>query len=283
MTKTSAPPPVSRGLGPASRVPLRPEHVPFVGTLPPDDAKRVLEVIGVTKKFGEKVVLDDVTFHVPVGEFLCLCGPNGAGKSTLLKAILGLLVPDKGVVRIAGLSAREGRSKIGYVPQRKAFDRDFPASPLEVIVANLRGRWPLRITKEEREIAMAVLEKTGAAALANAQMRDLSGGETQRVFLARALSTKPELLILDEPTAGVDVGGRAAIVDLMAEISASETIAAILVTHNLQAVARCAERVVYLERSVKAWGLWSELSRDQDLTAIQIASGDHRALAMDGD
>jgi ABC-type Mn2+/Zn2+ transport system ATPase subunit len=280
--KSSVPPP-SRGLGPASRVPRRPVNVPFIGTLPPDDAPRVLEVIGVTKRFGEKLVLDDVTFHVPVGEFLCLCGPNGAGKSTLLKVILGLVVPDKGQVRIAGLPAREGRSKIGYVPQRKAFDRDFPATPLEVIVANVRGRWPLRITNAERELAMSMLAKTGAASLANAQMRDLSGGETQRVFLARALSTKPDLLILDEPTAGVDVGGRAAIIDLMAEISASDSIAAILVTHNLQAVARCAERVVYLERTVKAWGLWSELSGDQDLSAIQIASGDHRALAMDGD
>ena len=284
MTDQSVPPaPLSRGLGPASRMPMRPSGVPFVGTLPPDDAPRVLEVIGVTKHFGAKVVLDDVTFHVPIGEFLCLCGPNGAGKSTLLKAILGLIEPDKGSIRIAGLPAREGRSKIGYVPQRKAFDRDFPASPLEVIVANLRGRWPLRITKSERDVAMSMLEKTGAASLADARMRDLSGGETQRVFLARALATKPDLLILDEPTAGVDVGGRAAIVDLMAEISGSDSIAAILVTHNLQAVARCAERVVYLERVVKAWGLWTELSGDRDLSAIQIASGDHHAMAMDSD
>lgn len=277
------PPAASRGLGPASRVPKRPPNVPFIGTLPPDDAPRVLEVKGVTKRFGDKLVLDDVTFHVPIGEFLCLCGPNGAGKSTLLKAILGLVVPDKGSIVISGVPAREARSKVGYVPQRKAFDRDFPASPLEVIVASMRGRWPLLITKAERELAMSMLEKTGAAALANAQMRDLSGGETQRVFLARALATKPELLILDEPTAGVDVGGRAAIVDLMVEISASETIAAILVTHNLLAIARCAERVVYLERSLKAWGLWTELSRDDDLSAIQIASGDHRAMALDGD
>jgi ABC-type Mn2+/Zn2+ transport system ATPase subunit len=235
----------------------------------------VLDIAGVNKRFGEKVVLEDVTFNVPVGEFLCLCGPNGAGKSTLLKAILGLVELDGGTIEVSG--------KIGYVPQRKAFDRDFPASPIEVIVANLRGRWPLRITSAERELAMAMLERTGAAKVASSQMRDLSGGETQRVFLARALATKPDLLVLDEPTAGVDVGGRAAIVDLMAEISASDSIAAILVTHNLQAIARCAERVVYLERTVKAWGLWSELSGDRELTAIQIASGDHRAMQMDSD
>jgi ABC-type Mn2+/Zn2+ transport system ATPase subunit len=276
-----APKSVRAGLGPASRAPTR--LTPLRGTLPPEDAPRVLDVKHVSKRFGDKVVLEDVSFHMPVGEFLCLCGPNGAGKSTLLKIVLGLVHPDRGEIRIAGLAADKGRSRIGYVPQRKAFDRDFPASPLEVVVANLRGRWPLRITKEERDLAMAVLEKTGAGKLANAQMRDLSGGETQRVFLARALATKPDLLILDEPTAGVDVGGRAAIIDLMAEISASETIGAILVTHNLQAVARCAERVLYLERTVRAWGLWSELSADSELTAIQVTTGDHRASVMDGD
>jgi ABC-type Mn2+/Zn2+ transport system ATPase subunit len=242
-----------------------------------------LDVVGVSKRFGEKVVLDNVTFHVPVGEFLCLCGPNGAGKSTLLKIVLGLVHQDSGTIKISGLPAEKGRSKIGYVPQRKAFDRDFPASPLEVVVANLRGRWPLRITSEERDRAMQMLKRTGAEKLAHAQMRDLSGGETQRVFLARALATGPDLLILDEPTAGVDVGGRAAIIDLMAEISDSDSIGAILVTHNLQAVARCAERVLYLERTVKAWGLWSELSGEHDLTAIQMTTGDHRAIEMDGD
>ena len=272
--------PKSRGLGPASR-PSR--LTPFRGTLPPDDASRVLEITGVHKRFGEKVVLEDVTFHVPIGEFLCLCGPNGAGKSTLLKIILGLVEPDAGSIEITGLPAEKGRKRIGYVPQRKAFDRDFPASPMEVIVANLRGRWPMKISHDERELAMQMLKRTGAEAYANAQMKDLSGGETQRVFLARALATKPDLLILDEPTAGVDVNGRAAIIDLMAELSASDSIAAILVTHNLQAVARCAERVLYLERTVKAWGLWSELSGESELTAIQFTTGDHRAMQMDGD
>ena len=280
--KSSVPPrSVRAGLGPASRKATR--TTAFRGTLPADDAPRVLDVKNVSKRFGEKVVLEDVSFHVPVGEFLCLCGPNGAGKSTLLKIVLGLLQADAGEIQIAGLPADKGRSKIGYVPQRKAFDRDFPATPIEVIVANVRGRWPLRITKEERDLAMEMLKKTGATKIAHAQMRDLSGGETQRVFLARALSTKPDLLVLDEPTAGVDVGGRAAIVDLMAEISGSDSIAAVLVTHNLQAIARCAERVVYLERNVKAWGLWSELSRDMELTAIQVTGGDHRAIALDGD
>lgn len=253
----------------------------FLGTLPPDDVPKALEVAGVTVAFAGRTVLDDVSFHVPVGEFLCLSGPNGAGKSTLLKVILGMVEPRAGLVRIAGADARAGRRKVGYVPQRKSFDLDFPATPLDVVVANLRGTWPWHVQREEKARAMEVLARTGAAKLAHARMRDLSGGETQRVFLARALVTRPELLVLDEPTAGVDVGGRAAIVDLMAEISASETIAAVLVTHNLQAIARCAERVLYLDKRVRAWGLWSELSANPDLRAIQIA--DHQTVRQDGD
>ncbi|MEI7891459.1 MAG: metal ABC transporter ATP-binding protein [Myxococcales bacterium] len=251
-----------------------------LGTLPVD-GPRVLDVRGVTVQFGGRTVLDDITFHVPVGEFLCLCGPNGAGKSTLLKAILGLVRPDTGSISITGLDTVRGRSKVGYVPQRKNFDLDFPASPLEVVVAALLGRWPLGIRADERERAMAALRRTGAELLAHRRMRDLSGGETQRVFLARALVTNPELMILDEPTAGVDVGGRAAIIELMAEISASETIAAVLVTHNMKAIARCAERVLYLDKSVRAWGLWHELSTESALSAIHV--GDHRAMHMDGD
>lgn len=250
-------------------------------TLPPEDAKRVLDVEDVTVEFDGRTVLQDVSFYVPVGEFLCLSGPNGAGKSTLLKVILGLVKPQSGRIRICGEEGSRARNKIGYVPQRKAFDRDFPATPIDVIVANLHGRWPLFVSKSDREQAMDALKRTGAAKLAKSQMKDLSGGETQRVFLARALVTKPELLVLDEPTAGVDVGGRAAIVDLMAEIAASETIAAILVTHNLQAIARCAERVLYLDKRVRAWGLWTELSKNPELGAIQV--GDHPTMKLDGD
>lgn len=214
----------------------------FTGTLPNPASKRTLDVSNVSVRFHEKVVLKNVSFFVPVGEFLCLCGPNGAGKSTLLKSILGLHRPSSGAITIAGLPLREGR-RIGYVPQRKSFDRDFPATALEVVVANLRGGWPFRIREDERELAKKALVRTGAEKLIDSQMRDLSGGETQRVFLARALITQPELIILDEPTAGVDVGGRAAIVDLLSDIHRSDTIAAILVTPQTSRRSRAVQNV----------------------------------------
>lgn len=255
----------------------------IAGTLPDASLPRALDVRNVSVAFDGRVVLDDVSFHVPVGEFLCLSGPNGAGKSTLLKCVLGLRRPDRGAILVAGEAPHLGRRRVGYVPQRKTFDRDFPATALDVVVANLRGRWPMRIRAHERERAMAALERTGAAKLAAARMGDLSGGETQRVFLARALVTKPELIVLDEPTAGVDVGGRAAIVELMAEIAQSETVAAVLVTHNLQAIARCAERILYLERSVRAWGLWTELCEREELGAIRTSGPSATRAELDGD
>jgi ABC-type Mn2+/Zn2+ transport system ATPase subunit len=236
---------------------------------PPDPTlPRVLDVEGIVVELGGKRILDDVTFYVPKGEFLCLCGPNGAGKSTLLKTILGLIEPVAGTVKINGL--------LGYVPQRKTFDRDFPATAVELIVANLRGKWPIRVTGEEREKAKAALARVGGGKLVDKNLSDLSGGETQRVFLARALVTNPVLIILDEPTAGVDTQGRTELLELMEEISASDELAAILVTHNLAAVSRTAERIIYLDGKIIAWGLPNELIGKQRFAAL--VSSDHATI-----
>ncbi len=251
---------------------------PLLLTLPDEAMPRVLELEHITVDLSGKRILDDVSFWIPRGEFLCLCGPNGAGKSTLLKTVLGLLKPTSGTVRVTGKPLDQARACLGYVPQRKTFDRDFPATAVELIVANLRGAWPFRVTAAEREKARAVLRRVGGEKLLEKPLAGLSGGETQRVFLARALVTDPALIILDEPTAGVDVRGRAEFLDLLAEISASDELAAILVTHNLAAVARCAERVVYLDGRVVAWGLPNELLGHASLTALSTPeTGDLRA------
>jgi zinc transport system ATP-binding protein len=228
---------------------------------PPDPRMpRVLDVQSVCVDFGKRRVLDDVSFFVPKGEFLCLCGPNGAGKSTLLKTILGLIDPTSGEVVRSGT--------VGYVPQRKTFDRDFPATALELIVANLRGGWPIRVRDDEREKARKALSRVGGEKLIEKNLADLSGGETQRVFLARALVNNPVLIILDEPTAGVDVGGRQELLTLLEEISKSDELAAILVTHNIAAIARTAERILYLDGRVMAWGLPHELLGKERFSAI---------------
>ncbi|MBE7454126.1 MAG: ABC transporter ATP-binding protein [Kofleriaceae bacterium] len=245
-------------------------------TRPDPAAPRVLDVDHVTIELRGKTIVDDVSFFIPRGAFVCLCGPNGAGKSTLLKAVLGLLEPARGTIRIHGEPPARARHKVGYVPQRKGYNRDFPARPVELITAALRGRWPGHVTPEERERARAVLTRVGGARLLDQPLAGLSGGETQRVFLARALVTDPTLVILDEPTAGVDVAGRAELLELMAEISRSDELAAILVTHNLAAVAQTAERIVYLEGGrLIGWGLPDELLGQKSLTALAFAAADH--------
>ncbi len=252
-------------------------------TRPDPSREHVLDIEGATIELGEHRILDNVSFWVPKGEFLCLVGPNGAGKTTLLKAIMGLVPLTHGTIRIAGEEVALGRHRVGYVPQRKAFDRDFPARAVDLIVAAIRGKWPIRVTPEERERARAVLAQLGGEALLDKPLAALSGGETQRVFLARALVNDPSLLILDEPTAGVDVRGRGELLELLTTFSRSDELTAILVTHNLAAVAQTAERIVYLEAGrVLSWGLPHELLGRESLGALGAFLGhDHQASAFD--
>lgn len=248
-------------------------------TIPDPSLPKVLEIENLVVEVPGRRLLDDISFWVPKGEFVCLCGPNGAGKSTFLKAVLGLLPVTSGTIRILGKTAQKALRDVGYVPQRKTSDLTFPARAIDLIVAAMRGSWPLRITEAERARAVEVLKHVGGEKLLEKQLARLSGGETQRVFLARALVNKPALIILDEPTAGVDVKGRAEFLELLAEISASDELAAILVTHNLAAMARTAERVVYIDSGrLAAWGLPSELLGQSSLSAISaVAAGDHPA------
>ncbi len=251
-------------------------------TRPAPSLPRVLEVDGVSIEIRGKTIVHDVSFWIPRGEFVCLCGPNGAGKSTLLKGILGLLPLAGGRITIGGEDVAAGHRAIGYVPQRKGFDRDFPARAVDLIVAALRGRWPATIRAAERARALAVLAKLGGERLIDKPLSGLSGGETQRVFLARALITDPKLLILDEPTAGVDARGRGELLELLSHISRSDELAAILVTHNLAAVAQTAERIVYIEAGrMLCWGLPGELLGQSSLTALAFQGRDHHAHAPD--
>jgi ABC-type Mn2+/Zn2+ transport system ATPase subunit len=240
---------------------------------------------GVAVALDGRSVLDDVSFEVARGEFCCLCGPNGGGKTTFLKAALGLAPVARGAIEVLGQPPGAGRARVGYLPQAKGFNPGFPARAVEMIVANRRGRWPVRVPAAEREAARRALARVGGERLLDEPLRALSGGEMQRVFLARAIVNEPELLLLDEPTAGVDARGRAEFLDLLAGIAARSDLAAVLVTHNEAAVRRLAERVVYLDRRVLAWGPPAEvLAREWERDAFH--GHDHEAprrLLCEGD
>ena len=232
----------------------------------------VLDARSISLTRDGRSILENVSLRVGRGEFVCLCGPNGGGKTTFLKTALGLLEPDSGSVLVCGVPAAEGRSHVGYVPQRTSFDRDFPATVSEVIVANLRGRWPLRLGDSERRKAREALEQVGGAHLENRPLARLSGGESQRAFLARALVTGPSLLLLDEPTAGVDAQGRTELLDLLARIAGEQRVACLMVTHSRATVERVSRRVYYLDRIVVAAGSPAEV-----FGAEVVGLHDHRA------
>ncbi|HXK09157.1 MAG TPA: metal ABC transporter ATP-binding protein [Vicinamibacteria bacterium] len=228
-----------------------------------------LRARGVVVALGGRRVLDDVSFEVERGEFACLCGPNGGGKTTFLKAALGLLPLSAGEIEVLGSRPGAAGSAVGYLPQAKSFNPAFPARVVDVIVANRRGSWPVRTSEAEREAARSALARVGGESLIDAGVRGLSGGELQRAYLARALVNDPALLLLDEPTAGVDARGRTEFLDLLAGMAARGDLAAVLVTHNAAAVRRLARRVVYIDGRVRAWGPPAEvLDREWDRPAF---------------
>jgi zinc transport system ATP-binding protein len=197
--------------------------------------------------YGQTPALAGVCLDVADGDYLGIIGPNGGGKSTLLKAILGLAPMIEGTVQIYGKSPEKSRTLVGYVPQFAAMDRRFPITLLEVVLTGRlkQGLTPFfRFTMKDKEIAHELLERVGIASLANRQIAELSGGEFQKMLIARALAVNPRLLLLDEPTASVDAVSRDQIYGLLAELNQNMTI--ILVTHDLLAISSQVHRLACL-------------------------------------
>jgi manganese/zinc/iron transport system ATP- binding protein len=225
-----------------------------------------VEVHDLTVAYRTQPVLWDVDCTIPEGRLVAIVGPNGAGKSTLLKAILGLVRPLTGWVRIYGEPYERRKSWVGYVPQRESVDWDFPTSALEVVTMGLYGQlgWLRRPGRREREIALACLEKVGMRELAGRQISQLSGGQQQRVFLARALAQDARLYFMDEPFAGVDATTERAILDLLRELrAAGRTVVA--VHHDLQTVAEYFDEVILLNLRLVAAGPVAEVFTTENL------------------
>jgi zinc transport system ATP-binding protein len=198
----------------------------------------VIEFEHVWFSYQATPVLADVTFALPRGEFLGIIGPNGGGKTTLLRLMVGLLRPDRGKIRVLGQEPSVASSKVGYVPQDTSFNRGFPISVLDVALMGRLSR--LRrgkgYSKEDREKVEQLLERVGMLEYRERPIGRLSGGQRQRVFIARALATEPEILFLDEPTAGVDRDFRTDLYDILHELNREVTI--VVITHDIGVVSR---------------------------------------------
>lgn len=206
-------------------------------------------------------VLDDVSLRVEVEDFVGVIGPNGGGKTTLLKIILGLLRPQRGTVRVFGKPPQQVRRQIGYVPQHARIDATVPADVLDVVLMGRLGRssWGLHFGKHHRDAALAALERTGTADLAKRPIATLSGGQRQRVLVARALASDAKLLLLDEPTAGVDAHMERDLTNLLHHLN--QTLPIIMISHDISFVSTHLKRVACLNRRL-TYHAASEISQE---------------------
>lgn len=221
----------------------------------PSESQVAVEVHDLTVAYHNQPVLWDIDLHLPEGRLIAIVGPNGAGKSTLLKAILGLVKPISGWVRICGESQKQRRSWVAYVPQRESVDWDFPTNALDVVLMGVYADLGFfrRPTAAHREWALECLGKVGIRDLADRQISQLSGGQQQRVFLARALAQRARIYFMDEPFAGVDATTERAILTLLQELRA-EGRTVIAVHHDLQTVAEYFDHVALLNLRLVAAG-----------------------------
>lgn len=212
-----------------------------------------IENLSVT--FGDHNALEDIKLQIPAGSFVAIVGPNGAGKTTFLKVLLGLLRPTHGSVKIFNKKPEKIPANwIGYVPQVKTMDRTFPALSIELILTGLKNRWPWRLSKTDRDLAMDALEKAGASHLAERPIGKLSGGEVQRVCLARSIVRKPKIVMLDEPATGIDAIGELDMYRHL-EIYQKESGATLLmITHDWHAATHHASHVLLLNRKQISFG-----------------------------
>ena len=238
----------------------------------------------VTVAYQQSVGIEDVSFGLNQGEFLGIIGPNGSGKTTLLRAVLGLVMPASGSVTVLGASGRaltHVRSRIGYVPQRRALDPQFPISVREAVVMGLYTKLGSfgQLTADDRRRVEAALVSVGLIDSADHVAGHLSGGQQQRLLIARALVQEPRIMLLDEPTSAVDVATRSAIVDLVRRLHAERGLTTLYVTHDINEVMPCVDKVLYINRTVRAFGSCAQVLNRETLESLY---GSRVVFAEDG-
>jgi zinc/manganese transport system ATP-binding protein/zinc transport system ATP-binding protein len=221
----------------------------------PGDAPLV-EVHEAAAGYSERLAIEDVNLRIWPGQFVGIVGPNGGGKTTLLKTILGAVPLVHGQITIGGRQVRGAAlERVGYVPQLETIDWNFPITVEEVLLMGLfrKGHWLKRVKKTDLEKIESILERLNLAGLGKRHIRELSGGQQQAVFLGRALLGDPELILLDEPTAGLDIRSRDDVIHFLHEIN-HQGVAIIITAHDLNWVAAHLPWVVCLNRRVIAEG-----------------------------
>ena len=209
---------------------------------------------------------------IRAGEFIGLLGPNGAGKTTFFRLILGLARPQAGSIKLFGRSPEKGNIRIGYVPQRRYVDSESKLQAVEYVRLGINGnRWGFSLAsraQQERQTALDVLATVDATDLAYRPLRELSGGELQRVFLAQALVGKPELLLLDEPLANLDIRRETQLIRLIHTVAKRQNIAVLLIAHDINPLLPVVDRIIYIANGKVASGKPEQVITTQQLSAL---------------
>ena len=240
----------------------------------PTTAEPIVAVRDLSVRYGDVTALEEVSFDLPPGRFLAILGPNGSGKTTLFRCLMGL-------AHYAG-EIHTRAERIGYVPQIKTFDRTFPGLAEEVVLSALVGAWPGWRAYRFRDRARAALASVGAADYAHQPIASLSGGQLQRVYLARALVTWPDLLLLDEPAAGVDRAGERDLYDHIEGYQARKPEAAVaMITHDWEVARHHADLSLVLNHRVLGFGPSAEVLTEDCLRRAFGHMGHAHALGPD--
>ncbi len=203
-------------------------------------SEKILEIQNLTVKYNDHVILNNLYYHVNSGEIVAIIGPNGSGKTTMLKAILGL-IPYQGKIKILGGSQKQALKQIGYVPQKFDFDKTFPLTVKEFLnfVKTNNVEW-----REE------VLHEVGVSALLEKRIGELSGGQLQRMLIAKALLKEPKLLLLDEATSGVDIAAEMTFYELIEHLNKTHNLTIMLISHEVNMVYTFATQILCLNRDL---------------------------------
>ena len=218
--------------------------------------EEALKIENISVSYGVNEALTGVSFTVYEGDYIGIIGPNGGGKTTLVSAILGLVNTDSGSISLFGGSVKERRHHVGYVPQVSNMDKNFPITALDaVLTSRLKdGLHPFRrFTNKEKERALKIMKRLSIDGLKDRMISELSGGEFQRILIARALASTPDMLILDEPVANVDPVSRERIYSILKEIN-DEGMTVIMVTHDLYAASHAVKKIAFIDKELVYFG-----------------------------
>jgi zinc/manganese transport system ATP-binding protein len=236
------------------------------------DTASIIVAKDLAAGYGDRIVWKHASFTIEAGEFVALLGPNGAGKSTLIRLLLGLRQPLHGELTLFGRRPERGNPRIGYVPQRHAVDEDIRVDAVEFVRLGLSGmKWGIglpRGDRQEREQALEALDAVDGLELAYRPLGELSGGELQRVFLAQALVGKPELLLLDEPLANMDIRRETELIRLVSKIARERHIAVMLIAHDINPLLPVVDRILYVVNGKIAAGPVDEVITNTMLSKL---------------